>query len=434
MTSSQTDRLYGIESSVALKAPVMVATTSNITLSSTQVIDGVAVSSSARVLVKDQTDAAENGIYAVRTGDWLRAGDFDGARDFVQGTQVYVNSGTVNADTVWRVSSTGVAVDTDNINWELGQVYTPGVGGFRWNFDSSTSMADPGSGDIRLNNATLASVTAIAISATTGDIGSPDAHDFVAAWDDSTTATNKGTVVIKKLGAPENFAIYAISGNSTDNTTWLQLAVTHVASSGSFTAADGLAVQWTRAGNQGSVSGPSATVVGDVPLWDSTDATVQSSGIAIGTSGTVLVKADTNNNWDGNQTFRGSVTHSTFTEFGGKEVRNPLLVEPQGKPVTVASSSGVLAIASSDGTYFFTTLTENVTTFTVTPPSTDTLFTLAFELTQASTAKTFAWGDNVLFGSVGAPTITTVNGVTVVTLFGRAGSTAVKAVTTWQSS
>ena len=43
-------------------------TTENITLSGTQTIDGIAVVSDNRILVKNQTTASENGIYLVKAG------------------------------------------------------------------------------------------------------------------------------------------------------------------------------------------------------------------------------------------------------------------------------------------------------------------------------------------------------------------------------
>jgi len=95
MSSDLTDRIAGVRSSLAVKAPCRVATTVNITLSGEQTIDGVAVVADDRVLVKNQTTGADNGIYTAATGTWQRAKDFDGTGDIVQGTRVYVHSGTV---------------------------------------------------------------------------------------------------------------------------------------------------------------------------------------------------------------------------------------------------------------------------------------------------------------------------------------------------
>jgi len=98
------DRIQGLSGSLAVKTPCRVATTAAITLSGEQTIDAVAVVDGDRVLVKNQTDTTENGIYNVSTGHWTRALDFDGANDVVDGTMVVITSGGANAATVWQLS------------------------------------------------------------------------------------------------------------------------------------------------------------------------------------------------------------------------------------------------------------------------------------------------------------------------------------------
>ena len=118
MPSTITDRLNGLTTSVAVKAPVRVATTANITLSGLQAIDDITVAAEDRVLVKDQSTATQNGIYRAQSGSWIRVADFDGSIDVVGGTQVYVTSGTANGSTYWRVSGTGLkTVGTDSISF-----------------------------------------------------------------------------------------------------------------------------------------------------------------------------------------------------------------------------------------------------------------------------------------------------------------------------
>lgn len=118
MPATKTDRLQGITTSIAVKAPVVVASTGNLTLSDTQTVDSIAVSTDDRVLAKDQTTVSENGIYKVGTGSWTRATDFDGSRDATLGTVVYAALGTLNGDLWWRVSSTGNNLPgTDNITF-----------------------------------------------------------------------------------------------------------------------------------------------------------------------------------------------------------------------------------------------------------------------------------------------------------------------------
>lgn len=80
------------------KQSVKAATTSNLaTLSGTITIDGVALVSGDRVLVKDQTTKNQNGIYVVASGTWTRALDANTWEELVS-AYVFVEQGTVNAD------------------------------------------------------------------------------------------------------------------------------------------------------------------------------------------------------------------------------------------------------------------------------------------------------------------------------------------------
>ncbi len=99
------------------KDSVVVATTGNITLSGTQTIDGIAVVAGDRVLVKDQTNQKENGIYVVDSGAWSRASDMDASSEF-SGSAVFVQQGTVNSDTGYVCTNDGdVTVGTTNITF-----------------------------------------------------------------------------------------------------------------------------------------------------------------------------------------------------------------------------------------------------------------------------------------------------------------------------
>jgi len=106
------NRLDGARAAFGVKKPVRAATTANVTLSGFQTIDGVTFAATdeanglnTRVLVKDQTDTTKNGIYTVSSSDWARAKDFDGNTDFVENTIVCVQQGTINADRIFRVTS-----------------------------------------------------------------------------------------------------------------------------------------------------------------------------------------------------------------------------------------------------------------------------------------------------------------------------------------
>jgi hypothetical protein len=119
------DRINGLIGELGIKAPVLVATTAAITLSGTQTIDGVAVAEEDRVLVKNQADTTTNGIYYCQASTWVRAPDFDGVRDCIQGTLVFVVSGTTNGGTLWKLTTTDPVIGTSNLTFSVAASLTP---------------------------------------------------------------------------------------------------------------------------------------------------------------------------------------------------------------------------------------------------------------------------------------------------------------------
>jgi hypothetical protein len=120
-----------------------------------------------------------------------------------------------------------------------------------YDFSNSVVMDDPGTGIIRLNNATLASVTAVAIDDLSGQQDNPDLSDWIATWDDGTSAV-KGTLNIQKEDDPNTFIVLHITG-LTDNAGWTELAVVHVASNGTFADADDLIITFMAKGDAGNL-------------------------------------------------------------------------------------------------------------------------------------------------------------------------------------
>lgn len=92
------------------KDAVRVATTANVTRSGLQTLDGAAGAANDRVLVKNQTAAAENGIYLMKSGAWARTEDFNEDTDVKDGVQVWVNEGSTQANTEWALDTPG-AID-----------------------------------------------------------------------------------------------------------------------------------------------------------------------------------------------------------------------------------------------------------------------------------------------------------------------------------
>lgn len=98
------------------KQAVRVASTANITVASALIngssIDGVTVATGDRVLLKDQSTGSQNGIYIVAaSGAASRASDADTSAE-VDSMTVYVEQGTVNADTVWTLVTDNPTLNT----------------------------------------------------------------------------------------------------------------------------------------------------------------------------------------------------------------------------------------------------------------------------------------------------------------------------------
>lgn len=86
------------------KHSVLVATTGPVTLSGLQTVDGVALTAGARVLVKDQASAKDNGVYQVVAGGaWTRSADADASAKVTPGMLVLVERGAANADSAWQL-------------------------------------------------------------------------------------------------------------------------------------------------------------------------------------------------------------------------------------------------------------------------------------------------------------------------------------------
>jgi hypothetical protein len=104
------------------KASVVAATTTNGTLATAfangQVVDGVTLATGDRLLIKNQTDATANGIYTVNaSGAPTRSTDMDAGSEFPS-AYVFVEQGTVNADTGWVCTNNApVTLGTTNIVW-----------------------------------------------------------------------------------------------------------------------------------------------------------------------------------------------------------------------------------------------------------------------------------------------------------------------------
>jgi hypothetical protein len=155
------------------KASVKAATTANITLSGTQTVDGVALVATDRCLVKDQSTAANNGIYVVAAGAWTRATDTDIWNELVS-AYTFVEEGTVNADTGWICT--------------VNQGGTLGTTAVTWTQFSGAGQVTAGAGLTKTGN------TLDVIGTTNRITVAADSIDIAASYVGQTSITTLGTI------------------------------------------------------------------------------------------------------------------------------------------------------------------------------------------------------------------------------------------------
>ena len=166
------------------KDSVRLATTANINLLNAATIDGVAVTTPGeRCLVKNQTAPAENGIYYSTGGSgspWLRAADADTNTEIL-GASVYVEEGTINADTAWVMTTNApIVLNTTALTWAQfagGGAVTAGAGmtqsGNVLNVIAGDSSLTVGADNVMVNTAVIATAASVATKTTkfTANVG-----------------------------------------------------------------------------------------------------------------------------------------------------------------------------------------------------------------------------------------------------------------------
>ena len=133
-------------------------------------------------------------------------------------------------------------------------------------WDNATADADNGAGKIAWNHATIASATVLYVD--DADDGSANIQPYVDTWDAVTNTTAKGIVTITKESTPATFATFKVSGAVVDATGYSKIPVTHLASNGTFSDADGVGVHFQYSGADGTDIGTTITTQGDILYRD----------------------------------------------------------------------------------------------------------------------------------------------------------------------
>lgn len=132
-----------------------------------------------------------------------------------------------------------------------------GYSGPRYCYSSTTTDADPGAGKFRLNNATIASATALYIDDV--DAGSVSMTTWLDSMDNS-SSVSKGQIIFRNIATQSVFAVFDVTGSVVVGSGYRKLTVAYLAGSGAFTNDDFFGVQFARTGDKGAWSGAEADV------------------------------------------------------------------------------------------------------------------------------------------------------------------------------
>lgn len=362
-----------------VKNSARAATTANITLSGLQTIDGISVIANDRVLVKNQTAPAQNGIYVVASGAWSRSLDADTWAE-LPSSFVFVEEGTVNKDTGWVCTvDAGGTLGTTSVTW----AQFSGAGTY-----------------IAGNGLTLTGNTFDVVGTTNRISVAADSIDIDANYAGQNTIVTLGTVTTGTWSAT---AIAATKGG-TGQTTYAvgDLLYADTASS--------LAKLADVATGNALISGG----VGVAPSWGKIGLTTHVSGtLAVGNGGTGTASTPTNG-----QLLIGNGTNYTLAAL------------TQGTGITITNGAGSISIANSapmvypgagipnsTGSAWGTSYTTSGTGTVVALATAPALSAPTFSTTNNVTAGTNAQGQGALTSDVNVITTATANpsGVTLPT-------------------
>ena len=175
----------GLLAGLAKRSTVRAATTANITIATAlnngDTLDGVTLANGNLVLVKDQSTAAQNGIYVV--GASPARDDLFDTYDEHPGALIHVEEGSANGDKLFHcTSNTGGTLDSTAITFAN---IVPGSGGTVTNI-ATAGMASGGA-------ITSTGTITVSINGQSSLGASPVAADELAVYDASATAHRKIT-------------------------------------------------------------------------------------------------------------------------------------------------------------------------------------------------------------------------------------------------
>lgn len=231
-----------------VKDSVRVASTANVTISNpgTSTFDGVTLSNGDRILLKDQSTPAQNGIYIFNgSGSAMtRSTDADTNAEVTSGMYVWISEGTANANSAWILTTADpITLGTTALTFAqfsgLGQI-TAGDGLTKTGNTLNIVTANSGRIVVNADNIDLASGI---VSTGTYKSVTVDTYGRVTAGTNPTTLAGYGITDAQPLDA-DLTALAALASTGfavrTASDTWAQRTLTGTANKIVITNGDGV--------------------------------------------------------------------------------------------------------------------------------------------------------------------------------------------------
>ena len=202
-----------VKQALDIKDSVRVATTAAITIASDlgvgDAIDGVTLADGDRVLVKNQTDASQNGIYLAGSSP-VRSADANASSEVTSGMFCFVEEGTVNGDNGFVLTTNDpITLDTTDLTFTqfngAGQIIAGDAlskSGNTINFNDDNITLEVSSDTARIKGITTTAVGDLLIGAATNGgytrlvkpSGNATAHDYILSMNTSGAAQWSNTL------------------------------------------------------------------------------------------------------------------------------------------------------------------------------------------------------------------------------------------------
>ncbi len=370
--------LQSYAAGISWKNPVTAATTANITLSGLQTVDTVSLVAGNTVMVKNQTNAAQNGIYTVSSGAWTYAAGCTTWAQYVSAL-VFVEYGGQAGSAWYCTAQPGGTLGTTAMNWSNFSVST--------NYSAGTGLTLTGY---------VFSITATGVSAATYGSASTVPVIAVNLEGQITSATNTSIAINASQITAGTIASSLLSGSYTGITglgtvtagTW-NAGVIGASYGG--TGVAGTITGYVYANGTGahtaSTTIPTTALSGTITNAQLTNSTI--SGVSLGGNLAALT-AGTNITFSSGTTYNGSAAITINATVPSQVYPSAGIANSTGTAwgasYSTTGSGTVVALATSP-----TFVTPTLGAATATSVSSGT-FTATGAITGSASAGAFSYG------------------------------------------